>query len=111
MGIGDRSVLISEAFPSLGAELADLLRECNQPGLAAEVASLQLVDRCRCEDNFCATMYTAPPPKGGYRARHRSLALKAARGHLILDVVDDHIACVEILYRDEVRERLVQLLP
>ena len=104
-------MLISEVFPSLGSELEDLLRERDQPGLAAEVASLRLVDRCRCEDEFCATMYTAPPPKGGYEVGHRSLALDAARGHLILDVVDDHIVCVEILFRDEVRERLVQLLP
>ena len=104
-------MLISEVFPSLGTELEDLLRDGAQPRLAAQVPSLRLVDRCRCEDEFCATIYTAPRPQGGYGAGHRCVALDAARGHLIVDVVDDHIVCVEILYRDEVRERLIQLLP
>ena len=28
-----------------------------------------------------------------------------------LDLVDEQIACVEVLYRDEVRDRLAELLP
>jgi len=37
--------------------------------------------------------------------------MESEDGYLIVDIVDDHIAEIEILYRDEVRSRLNELMP
>ncbi len=39
------------------------------------------------------------------------VVLTADEGMLILDVVGETIACVEVLYRDEVRQELLAVLP
>jgi hypothetical protein len=72
---------------------------------------LRIVDRCRCGDDFCASFYTQPKPKGAYGPGYRNIALTPAKGMLILDVVDGVIANVEVLYRNDIREKLLALLP
>ncbi len=42
---------------------------------------------------------------------HNNVALTPSQGMLILDVVGEAIACVEVLYRDEVRQKLQPALP
>jgi hypothetical protein len=42
-------------LPSLAQELATLLIEAEEPKLTAQVLGLEIVDRCRCGDDFCAT--------------------------------------------------------
>ncbi len=42
---------------------------------------------------------------------HDNMALTPSQGMLILDVVGEAIACVEVLYRDEVRQKLQAALP
>ena len=37
--------------------------------------------------------------------------LDPVTGMIVLDVVDGRIVCVEILYRDELRSRILRLLP
>jgi hypothetical protein len=75
------------------------------------VPLLRLVDRCRCGDDFCATLYTASKPKEGYGPNHESLSLDPSSGLLILDLVDRKVVCMEILFRDELRHRVLQLFP
>jgi hypothetical protein len=82
-----------------------------EKGLAATVPNLDLVERCRCGDDFCSTIYTRPKPKGRYGQSHRSFDLDAETGMIILDVVDSEIVCVEILFRDDVRRKLLEILP
>jgi len=58
-----------------------------------------MVRGCGCGDDFCASFYTQPKPKGAYGPGHYTLALEtAAQGMLILDVVDGVISFVEVLY-------------
>jgi hypothetical protein len=90
-------------LPSLAIELEELLVEIGESESAAQVASLQIVDRCRCGDDFRATFYTQPMPIVSYGPNHRNVLLIPQKGWLILDVVDDRIMCVEVLYRDEVK--------
>jgi len=92
-------------------ELQQLLAGQGEPGLAAQVLGLAVIDRCRCGDDFCGTFYALPKPKGAYGPGHRNVELTPKDGMLILDVVDDKIAAVEVLYRDEVRERLLVEFP
>jgi hypothetical protein len=102
--------LLQEAVPELAAELRTLL-EKDEPQLAQQVASLRIVDRCRCGEDSCATFYTVPQPKGAWGAGHENILLDAERGYLILDLVDRRIVCVEVLDRDEFRLKLLNLLP
>lgn len=99
------------ALPSLAQELRMLLIEAEELELAAQVSGLEIVDRCRCGDDFCATFYTQPKPLGSYGSGHRNVALTPEKGWLILDVVDGQIMCVEVLYRDEIREALLAVAP
>jgi hypothetical protein len=104
-------VRLSSTLPLLARELAALLIEAEEPELASQVAELEIVDRCRCGDDFCSTFYTQPKPVGSYGPGHRNVALTPDTGYLILDVVSGRIMCVEVLYRDEIRQALIAAIP
>jgi len=104
-------LLLSDVMPSLVTELEQLLLAEGEPELSAQVRDLRIVDRCRCGDDFCATFYTEPPPKVSYGIGHRNIALTPKDGMIILDVVGPKIACVEVLYRDEIQKALQAVLP
>lgn len=98
-------------FPELAAELQQLLEARGESKLAEQVPDLTLVDRCRCGDDFCGTFYVLPKPVGTYGPTHRNVALEPRVGMLILDVQADRIAAVEVLYRDEIRQKLLAEFP
>jgi hypothetical protein len=102
---------LADELPALSKELQELLTKEGESGLAAQVPTLTIVDRCRCGDDFCASFYTQPKPNGGYGPGHCNLVLEPAVGMLILDVVDGVIAQVEILHRNDIRQRLLAVLP
>jgi hypothetical protein len=104
-------MLLTETLPVLAQELQHLLQAQGQLELAAQIPGLAIVERCRCRDDFCASFYTQPKPKGSYGPGHDSIELEPAEGMLILDVVDGLIAHVEILYRNDIRERLLAAIP
>ena len=103
--------LLSAAFPELARELDLLLRDSAETDLADQVTSLRILDRCRCGDTFCSTFYTGPRPEGAYPLGRRTVSLDPERGCLNVDVVDRSIVCVEVLDRDETRERLLRVCP
>jgi len=90
-----------EVFPELAAELQQLHAELGESALAEQVPELSVVERCRCSDDFCGMFYVLPEPDGAYGAEHRN----------VLDVLADKIAAVEVLYRDEVRKKLLVEFP
>ena len=105
------SSLLQDALPDLTDELATLLRNNDELDLVEQVPLLRLVDRCCCGDDFCATLYTAPKPKGAYGPNHESISLNPSSGHFILDLVDRKIVCIEILFREDLRSKVLQLFP
>lgn len=104
-------MLLIEILPQLARELEQLLNGRGELELAAQISTLEVVDRCRCGDDFCSSLYTQPKPAGSYGPDHRSFDLDAAKGMVILDVVSSLIAHVEILNRDDLRRPLVAALP
>jgi hypothetical protein len=91
---------LAATWPAFAGELAGLLRAEGHDALAAQVGALTVVERCGCDDDFCQSFYTRPKPDGPYRANRRNVVLSPpGRGYLILDVVDEEIAYVEVLYR------------
>lgn len=83
----EKRLLLADTLPTLAAELRRLLEEQGESELAAQVPGLMILDRCRCGDDFCATIYTRPKPKGSFGPGHRNVALTPDKGMLILDVV------------------------
>jgi len=107
----EKSTRLSEVLPLLSQELERLLNDTGEANLASQVSGLRILERCRCGDDFCASFYTQPKPYGPYGPGHRNVILEPAKGMLILDVVDEIIAKVEILYRDDIRQTLLAVLP
>jgi hypothetical protein len=95
---GPNAILLNVALPSLCTELQELLERGNEPKLASQVSSI--VDRCRCGDDFCASLYTEPTPSGAYGPGHSCLE-ERQRGMIIFDILYDKIAGVGVLPRDE----------
>jgi hypothetical protein len=104
--------LLAAMFPALAAELQELLVAEGRQDLADQVPGLKVVDRCRCGDYFCATIYTRPRPRGAWGPGHECIPLDPkVPGMIILDTVDGAIAEVEILDRGEIRKVLLAALP
>jgi hypothetical protein len=103
--------LLVDMFPELSSELRQLLLDQGESELAVQVPELTVIERCRCGDDFCAMFYVLSKPRGAYGPEHRNVALTPISGMLILDVVADKIAAVEVLYRDEIRQRLLIEFP
>ena len=102
---------LADVIPAFATELRQLLEEQGESELAAQVPQLRIFDRCRCGDDFCATVYTQPKPNGGFGPGHRNVRLMPSEGMLILDVVAGEIACVEVLDREDVHRQLDEVLP
>ena len=105
------SLSLCATLPEFAEELSPLLSAAGHGDLAAQVPALNILERCRCGGDFCATFYTQPKPKGAYGAGHKNVEVTPERGMIILDVVNGTIAAVEVLYRDEVRDRLLAAVP
>jgi hypothetical protein len=97
--------------PEFAEELAALLVADNEPGLAEQMLSAVIVGRCECEDEFCASFYTAPPPDGKYGPGQENVQLDPRTGMVILDVVDGLLMQVEVLWRTEFRQKLRLSVP
>lgn len=98
-----------DVLPTFAKEVEKLLMKQNEPKLAAQVASLKIVDRCG--EDFCASFHVEPKPRGAYGPGPRNVSLGSESGMIILDVVDDRIMQIEVLYRDEVRQAIQVLIP
>jgi hypothetical protein len=103
--------LLADAIPELAQELEELLAAQGELALAAQINELKIVSRCRCGDDFCATFQTQPEPRGSYGPNHSNIEVKSKQGLIILDLVDGNIMCVEVLFRDEIRKQLHEILP
>src|SRR5882762_5252487 len=104
-------MLLTEILPLLANELEQLLKKAGKPLLAAQVSQLMVVERCRCGDDFCASFYTQPKPEGKYGPEQDCMDLEPAEAMLLLDDVGGTIVHVEILNRDDIRQKLINALP
>lgn len=96
-----------DLLPAFAAELEDALRADGEHELADQVASLVIESPCGCGDDFCSSFYTGARPEGLWGPSLRTVTPAVAIGMVILDVVDDVIRYVEVLYCDDVKAVLV----
>jgi hypothetical protein len=105
------SLYLREVLPGLANELEVLLRDDDEAELASQIASLKVVDRCRCDSASCATIYNVPKPQGAWGPTHRNVVLAVSEGMTVVDVLDERIVCIEILDRQELTEQVLNLFP
>jgi hypothetical protein len=103
--------LLADVLQEFARELEALLTAQSESELASQICGLKIVDRCRCGDDFCATFYTQPKPKGSYGPNHKCVEVTPQEGMIILDVVDGKIMKIEVLFRDEIRHQLDVIQP
>jgi hypothetical protein len=103
--------LLADEFPDFAEEVRELAERSGDPGLPEQVMALRIFDRCRCGEPFCATFYTAPRPGKGRGTIHTSVDLDSKAGTIVLDLVDGKIVSVEVLNRDDIRGRLLGIVP
>jgi hypothetical protein len=96
--------LLREVYPDLCDELTSLLIAEGHIDLGNCVRDLRIFASCRCNDDFCQSFYTAPPPDGAYGPGHRNVPLLPDQGMLVLDVVDGSIKYVEVLDHAPLRD-------
>jgi hypothetical protein len=101
------SLRLTECLPEFADELRGLLKD--QPDLAASVENLEFIQSCPCEDEFCASFYTLPPPQGTWGDSHENIVLEPETGMIILDVIERQIGMVEVLNRNDVKVSLEKL--
>lgn len=102
---------LMDVLPNFAAELERLLLNQGEPGLAEQIAELRIIDRCRYGDDFCGSFYTQPKPQGAYGPDHWTIDLSQEKGMLMLDVVGDKVAFVEVLCRSEIRKVIQAAVP
>lgn len=107
----EKRLLLTDVLPVFATELERLLTEAGERGLASQVPTLNIVERCSCGDDFCATFYVQPKPEGAYGPSHRNVVLPPDDGTIILDVVGNQICCIEVLDRPEIRDKLLAAFP
>lgn len=101
---------LAAVVPEFCCELSRLLTEQGEPAFAASVADLWVFDRCRCESDHCATVYTRPKPEAAFPG-HGGLSVFSKAGPIYIDTSDGIIACIEVLDQPAIRSKLLELLP
>ncbi|TWE07842.1 hypothetical protein BKA23_3208 [Rudaeicoccus suwonensis] len=85
----------------LASEIREALRTEGESALADQVDALLVTSPCGCGDTCCQSFYTERKPDEAYGPGHRSVPLRPPHSWmLILDVVDDRIVHVEVLFRE-----------
>jgi hypothetical protein len=80
---------LQAALPDFTRELRGLLQRGERADLARQLPDLRIMDRCVCDDHFCATFYTAPKPTGSWGSGHETIVLDHEFGMVNIDVVKD----------------------
>jgi hypothetical protein len=102
-------MLLVESLPEFSRELTELLVAAGKPALAAQVDRLEIVAKFSCNDDFCASFYTARKPFERYGKWRQTLEVQPMQGMILFDLFGDTIAFIEVLYRDDVRSKLIPL--
>ncbi len=58
--------LVRERWPVLAAQVAVTLRSADEPVLVDLWYDTHVVEHCKCEDDFCQSFYTEPPPERAF---------------------------------------------
>ncbi len=99
---------LADALPKFAEELAHGLAVQGHKHLAEAVLSVEIVERCRCDEPGCVTFYAVPKTSAtAWPASKRVIA--PAKGVMCVHYIDRQILCVEVLDRPDDRAKLDQI--
>jgi len=98
-----------DVLPDFVGELDRALWAGDADDLADQVRGLSITTGCSCGDDFCSSFYTGPRPDGPWGQTCRNVSPEVATGMIVLDVVDDKVRYVEVLYRVDVKSIIATL--
>ncbi len=102
--------LVAEVLPGLARRMESALRAQGEVRLVEQVPGLRITAVCPCEQPFCGSFHTSKRPMKRWFIRGRQVEIADGEpGEIVLDVVRGEIAYVEVLYLDDVRDRLLRL--
>ena len=105
-----RAPLLAEVLPALAERMETALRAQGEPRVADQVAALRITGPCTCGQPFCGSFQTLRAPLKRWFMRGRQVELQdGGPGEIVVDVVRGEIAYVEVLYLDDVRDRVARL--
>jgi len=77
-----------------------------------QLPHLRVIGRCKCGDILCAGIDTGRVPREYRGTTHEdSIDIDANEGQIVLDTLDGQIVSIEILFRDDIRELVLQRIP
>ena len=96
---------LAQALPDLADDLSQGIASMGYEKLAASVYTIEVAERCKCDEPGCVTFYcvpklSAPSPDSCKRI------VAPARGVTCVQYVDQQITWIEVLGRPEDREKL-----
>ncbi len=103
-------IRLENVAPEFSDEIQRSLEADGLFELAAQVGGLEIMDLCDCDQSNCSTFYTLPKPDGAYGPTHENVVIDSKTGLIVLDVIDQKIACVEVLDRADFKEKLGEML-
>jgi len=101
---------LSEILPHFVAELAAALEKAGHSDLAASVRTIEIHDRCTCQEPGCVTFFAipkakCPPPE------ERGRVIPSIRGVSCVQHSEGKVVWIEALGRPEERRALDERLP
>jgi hypothetical protein len=108
--VNDEQPLVRSVLPGLADRMETALRAQGEERVADQVAELRITAVCPCDQEFCGSFHTAKRPMKRWMLRGRQITLADdGPGEVSIDVVQNEVAYVEVLFVDGVRERLAGL--
>ncbi len=105
-----KKIVLRDSLPDFAHELERLLLNENRPELAFQVKNMQVdMDRCVSGEECCAMLCTGLQPSKGWGVGQTTIALTPSNGTIFVDVIDGDIIAVEIFFRKDVQEKLLQV--
>jgi hypothetical protein len=103
------STLLRNVLPEFAAEVSGALEKRGEAGLARHIENLRILRFDIDGPADAVAIYTEPKPKAAYGSPLRNIQLDVPKGMVILDVVGERIASIEILGRGDIRAILREL--
>ncbi|GFE60374.1 hypothetical protein [Geobacter sp. AOG2] len=105
-----QKILLRDSLPDFAHELEHLLLMVDRPELACLVENMKVdMDRCVSGEESCAMLCTGLQPSKGWGVGQTTIVLTPARGNILVDVIEGDIIAVEVFFRKDVQDKLLQL--
>ena len=99
-----KKISLKDLFSELVEDIRVLLESAARTDLIPSLEKAGIVDKCRCKDDFCSSIYTAEKPTGSWEPDHETVSQKPKNGMINLDVVSDRIVYIEVIDRPDIHK-------